>query len=122
MAVENPSRHISVRMKDRRRQHRRLAGPNQIRKWRERAGLTLEEAAERIGQTAGNLSAIERGTQGYSWKTLEALAQLYGAKEPGYVLSVDPDTGIFPIWEEADDEARARIVAVARALTGKAPQ
>jgi transcriptional regulator with XRE-family HTH domain len=115
MAVENWPRQILVMPKP-------VPPPNMIRKWRKRAGLTLEAAAEKIGQTAGNLSAMERGAQGYSRETLEALADLYGAEEPGFLLSVDPEADIFPIWEDASPDERAQIVAVARALTGKAPQ
>lgn len=120
MATHNRDRHIPVMPKA---APKKIAAPkllpNKIRKWRDAAGYTLEKAAEEIGQTAGNLSAIERGTQGYSDKTLKALAKLYGAKEPGYLLSVDPTDDIFPIWNDANEAEREQIMKVARALTGK---
>jgi transcriptional regulator with XRE-family HTH domain len=51
--------------------------------------LTLEVAAQRGGMTAGNLSQLERGTQGYSQTGLEALAEVYDC-DPGQLLSQPP--------------------------------
>ena len=39
--------------------------------------------------TAGNISQLERGTQGYSQSGLEALAEAYGC-DPGQLLSQPP--------------------------------
>ena len=93
--------------------------PNKIRKWREKAGFTLEAAAAEVDLTFGNLSAVERGAQGYSQKTLEALAKLYGAPDAGYLLSMDPDDDLFAIWATVDPAEQARILAVIKAMTGK---
>jgi transcriptional regulator with XRE-family HTH domain len=51
--------------------------------------MTLEVAAERAGMTAGNLSQLERGTQGYSQTGLEALAEAYDC-DPGQLISQSP--------------------------------
>lgn len=92
--------------------------PTQFRAWRKHRGLTLEAAADRMGMTAGNLSAMERGAQGYTQAGLEAMAQAYNA-EPGWLLHVDPTNGeaIWSIWEQAKPAERQQIMAVVRALT-----
>jgi transcriptional regulator with XRE-family HTH domain len=48
---------------------------NNIRSYRKRAGLTLEELAGRIGMTDGNLSKLERGQIGYTQAALESIAR-----------------------------------------------
>jgi transcriptional regulator with XRE-family HTH domain len=60
-----------------------------FKEWRKHRNMTLEAAAERAGMTAGNISQLERGTQGYSQSGLEALAEAYGCY-PGQLLSQRP--------------------------------
>lgn len=93
-----------------------------FREWRKYRGLTLEQAAPRAGMSVGNLSAMERGAQGYTQSGLEALADAYNA-EPGWLLNVDPtqDSAIWSIWERALPAEREQIVAVARALVKPEP-
>lgn len=88
-----------------------------LREWRRYRGLTLEAAADRAGMTAGNLSAMERGAQGYTQPGLEALADAYNA-EPGWLLNVDPTKGdaIWSLWERAKPGEREQVEAVVRAL------
>ena len=88
-----------------------------FKEWRKHRGLTLEVAAERAGMTAGNISAMERGTQGYTQDGLEALAFAYNA-EPAWLLNVDPskDDAIFSIWERAKPAERVMIVEVAKTI------
>lgn len=88
-----------------------------FKEWRKHRGLTLEAAAERAGMTAGNISAMERGTQGYTQDGLEALAWAYGT-EPAHLINVDPskDDGIFSIWERAKPAERTMIVEVAKTI------
>lgn len=82
--------------------------------------MTLEEAAEKAGMTAGNLSAMERGTQGFTQDGLEALADVYRAN-PGWLLDVDPkkQEDIFAIWESAKSADRQRIIDISKTLIGK---
>jgi transcriptional regulator with XRE-family HTH domain len=82
--------------------------------------LTLEQAAERAGMTAGNLSAMERGAQGYTQDGLEALAEAYNC-DPGQLLTVDPSRGdaIWTIWERAKPGDRQKIVDIAHTIVGK---
>lgn len=60
-----------------------------LREWRKHRHMTLERAAEAAGMTAGNLSAMERGAQGYTQTGLEALAEAY-ACDPAHLLIIDP--------------------------------
>ena len=68
----------------------RVRTPTFLKEWRKHRKLTLEVASQRAGMTAGNLSAMERGTQGYTQAGLEALARAYEC-EPGQLLAIDPD-------------------------------
>lgn len=69
--------------------------------WRKYRKMTLEEAAEAAGMTAGNISAMERGAQGYTQNGLESLARAYDCL-PGQLLMVDPlNSDIWTIWELA---------------------
>ena len=88
-----------------------------FKEWRKHRGLTLEAAAERAGMTAGNISAMERGAQGYTQDGLEALAWAYGT-EPANLINVDPskDDGIFSIWERAKPAERTMIVEIAQTI------
>jgi|SRR5437868_7164023 len=91
-----------------------------FKEWRKHRGLTLERAAELAGMTAGNLSAMERGAQGYTQDGLEALADAYKTS-PGWLTDVDPtrDESLMPIWESAKPADRQKIVDIARTIIGK---
>ena len=90
-----------------------------FREWRKYRGYTLEKAAELAGMTAGNISAMERGAQGYTQDGLEALAAAYRC-DPGQLLNVDPNiSDIWSIWEVAKTGDRQKIVDIARTITGK---
>ena len=91
-----------------------------FKEWRKYRGLTLEAAAERAGMTAGNLSAMERGAQGYTQAGLEGLAHAYNC-DPGQLLTVNPSDGeaIWSIWERAKTADRAKIVDIAKTIVGK---
>jgi DNA-binding XRE family transcriptional regulator len=45
---------------------------------RQKAGLTQEQLAERMGTQKGNISRLEKGTGNPSWKTLEKYAHACG--------------------------------------------
>jgi hypothetical protein len=75
--------------------------PNYFRQWRKYRRMTLEMAGELAGMTAGNISAMERGTQNYTQNGLEALARAYNCL-PAQLLMVDPiNSDIWSIWELA---------------------
>lgn len=91
-----------------------------FREWREYRNLTLEAAASRAKMTAGNISAMERGAQGYTQNGLEKLAEAYQC-EPGFLLNVDPtkDDAIWSVWEQAKPGDRVKIVEIAKTIVGK---
>lgn len=91
-----------------------------FKEWRKHRGMTLEQAADAAGMTAGNLSAMERGAQGYTQDGLEALADVYRTST-GWLLDVDPtkDDAIMPIWERAKPTDRDKIVDIAKTIIGK---
>jgi transcriptional regulator with XRE-family HTH domain len=88
-----------------------------FREWRKYRRMTLERAAEAAHMTAGNLSAMERGTQGYTQAGLEALAVAYSC-EPAHLLMVNPtlDDAMWSIWEKAGEGERKIISEVARTI------
>lgn len=91
-----------------------------FKEWRKKRGLTLEQAAEAAGMTAGNLSAMERGAQGYTQDGLESLSDAYKVP-PGWLTDVNPETmgEILPIWEAAKPADRQKITDIARTIVGK---
>lgn len=92
-----------------------------FRSWRKYRGMTLEQAASLADMTAGNLSAMERGAQGYTTQGLEALAQAYRTS-PGWLLEVDPmgdDAGLISLLGRANDTQRKMIVQIAETIIGK---
>lgn len=88
-----------------------------VRQWRQHRGMTIEQLADLAGMSNGNLSALERGAQGYTQDALEALAKPLKVN-PGWLLEVNPeDEGAFlRLWDRAKPDQRTKIVAVARAL------
>lgn len=89
-----------------------------FKQWRKHRGMTLEQAAPLANMTAGNLSAMERGAQGYTPDGLESLAHVYKTS-PGWLLEVNPledKYGLLPIWDKADDDQRETIVDLAQTV------
>lgn len=91
-----------------------------FREWRKYRGYTLEQAAELAGMSIGNISAMERGVQGYTQEGLERLAEAYRC-EPAQLIMVDPtkDDALWSIWEHAKQGDRQKIVEIARTIVGK---
>jgi DNA-binding Xre family transcriptional regulator len=79
--------------------------------------MTLERAAEAAHMTAGNLSAMERGAQGYTQPGLEALAKAYSC-HPGHLLMIDPTSNneMWLLWESASEGERKMITEIARTV------
>lgn len=91
-----------------------------FKEWRKKRGLTLERAGELAGMTAGNISAMERGEQGYTQDGLEALADIYKVP-PGWLTDVHPEKlgDILPLWEAAKPNDRLKIIDIAKTIIGK---
>ncbi len=60
-----------------------------FKQWRKHRGLTQEMLAERIGVSPPTISQIEKGKQGFTNSTLEALAWALNCS-PGDLLMRDP--------------------------------
>lgn len=90
--------------------------------WRQHRGMTLEQVAEKAKMTAGNISAMERGAQGYTPAGLQALAEVYQTS-PGWLLEVNPletnNPHLLSIWDRATEPQRKMIVELARTVVGK---
>ena len=88
-----------------------------LREWREYRNLTLERAADRIGEVTGEglshgqLSRIERGEQPYSQAILEAAADAYGTDPASLLMRnpIDPE-GIWSVWDQAKTGEQRRII------------
>lgn len=93
-----------------------------FRQWREyRDDMTLERVAELSGMTAGNISAMERGDQGFTPGGLQALADVYKTS-PGWLLEVNPledGDGLMSMLGQATDKERKMIAEIAKTIVGK---
>lgn len=95
--------------------------PNRLRGWREKAGLTQEEAAAALGEELVTVVALESAPlpPGPVW--LARLARLYGAT-PGYLLDVDPESAdrrlqtVTHLFERLDDRDRDELARTAELL------
>jgi len=94
--------------------------PHHLREWREHRGKTLVQVAEFLHMTHGTLSRVERGKVPYNQKLLEALAELYIC-DPADLIMRDPtdSAAIWTLWDHAKPLDRAKIVSVARTITGE---
>src|SRR5262245_58290340 len=78
-----------------------------IREWRKFRGLTLEQVAQRAGMSAGNLSQLERGAQGYSAEGLALHWQIFGGT--GFPNQFFSDSWVVGFWRGRPWLARYRI-------------
>lgn len=93
---------------------------NYLRAWRQKAGLTLEELADKVGTTRSVVSLLENEKRPLSAKWLRKFADALGTT-PGRILDVDPneaDAEVLDIWDHIATKDRARAVRVLRSLTG----
>lgn len=99
---------------------RRARRKHFFKAWRKYRKMTLEYAAEKAGMSAGNISAMERGAQGYTQDGLESLADVYGVPS-GWLIDLDPFSAsdIISIWERAKPSDRKKIVDIAETIVGK---
>ncbi|MEU2338862.1 helix-turn-helix transcriptional regulator [Streptomyces sp. NPDC006654] len=64
---------------------RRLRVAAELRKMRERAGITATEAARELGTGQGQLSSVESGRFGVSPERIRALASIYSCADQAFV-------------------------------------
>lgn len=87
-----------------------------LQDWRKHRGLSQETLAERAGVSPGLISQIENGLSAGSPESLEALAKALDC-EVGELLDIRPGPGgsVLRLW--IDDENRAQVEAMARAIS-----
>lgn len=82
--------------------------------------MSIEKLAAAAGMSAGNLSNIETGKQGYTQENLEGLAPILGCT-PADLLERDPGEpdGLWKALQRATPAQREQIRRVVRALIGE---
>jgi DNA-binding Xre family transcriptional regulator len=114
------ARIANLRMAQRAKKGQRLKGQFHrtfIRQWREHRGLTLERLADRVGMTAGNLSQLERGNQGYVQNTLEAIAHALQTDTASLLMRDPSDSeSLWTIWGQAKPGERQMLMDIAKTV------
>lgn len=94
-------------------------GPNYLRAWRVKRGLTQEQLAKEVGTSTNMIQYLESGERGLSAKWLRRLAPPLKTT-PGMLLETDPasvDIEIHDIWAlKLDQDQRRQLKAIAEAL------
>lgn len=95
-------------------------GPNYLRAWRLKRGMTQEQLAKEVGTATNMIQYLESGERGLSAKWLRRLAPALKTTS-GMLLETDPDEvdlEIHDIWAfKMDAEQRRQLHAIAEALT-----
>lgn len=89
-----------------------------FREWRKHRGLTLQRLADRSGLSAGGLSQLETGKQGFTDTTLEVLADALNC-EPGDLLTRNPLDKAAPwsVWETLTPMQREQATEMLKILS-----
>lgn len=94
-------------------------GPNFLRAWRTKRGLTQEQLAKAVETSANMIQYLESGERGLSAKWLRRLAPALDTT-PGNLLDVDPDEAdieVVDFWaRKLDRDQRKQLAAIAEAL------
>jgi transcriptional regulator with XRE-family HTH domain len=97
--------------------------PTQIRAWRKKRGLTLEQLALRIEMDPGNLSRLERGLIPYNQDGINAIADALSC-DPADLVTANPTppevAEIAQMVTKLPPDERDRIIRAIQALVGKA--
>ncbi|MFD0315672.1 helix-turn-helix domain-containing protein [Streptomyces flavalbus] len=84
---------------------RRLRLAAELRKMRERAGMTATEAARTLGTSQGQLSNVESGRFGVSPERIRALARIYSCPDQAFIdalvtMATDRNPGWWETYRE----------------------
>ena len=89
-------------------------GANYLPAWRERAKLTQEQLAEKVGTTGAVISLLESGDRALSAKWLRRLAPELGTTE-GFLLQYHPDNVPADLLQavlDVPEEDRQRVLRI----------
>lgn len=89
--------------------------PLRIREWRQRAGLTQEQLAARIGSDKGTISSWENGKKRANTEWLEKLALELQCDIPDLYRRPD-DVADQDFFRSAPDDVRSAMVAYGRGI------
>lgn len=93
---------------------------NYLKQWRNKAGLTLEQLAEKVGTNKSVIYLLENEQRPLSAKWLRKLADALGTT-PGRILDVNPEEAnaeVLDIWDHIRAKDRPTAIRVLRSLTG----
>lgn len=92
-----------------------------FREWRKYRGFTQEELAEMVGVTPPSISQLERGLQGFTDSTLEAMSNALSC-QPGDLLMRNPldEDAPWSIWDHLKPEQKKSAMIFIRALENDA--
>lgn len=94
-------------------------GPNYLRAWRDKRGLTQAALAELVSTSPNMIQYLESGERGLSAKWLRRLAPALDTT-PGMLLDTDPeevDIEIHDFWTaKLNKDQRRQVKAIAEAL------
>jgi transcriptional regulator with XRE-family HTH domain len=93
---------------------------NYLKQWRQKAGLTLEQLADKVGTNKSVIFLLENEQRPLSAKWLRKLADALGTT-PGRILDVNPEEAnadVLDIWDHIRAKDRATAIRVLRSLTG----
>lgn len=93
---------------------------NYLRQWREKAELSQEELAEKVGTTKSVISLLENEKRPLSSNWLRKLATALKTT-PGRILDIDPadgDADVLKLFDDIPKKDRPTALRVLRSLTG----
>lgn len=90
-----------------------------FKEWRKFRGLTQEDLADRVGASAPSISQLERGIQGFTNSTLEAVADALQCS-PADLLGVNPfkDGEVVDLVRMISEKDRDQAIRILRVFTG----
>lgn len=88
-----------------------------FKEWREKCGLTQEQAIGRLGWSQSKISRLESGDTPYNQDDLEAAAEAYGCSTTD-LIGVDPtkEGEVIDLLRLINDQNRDQAIRVLRAL------
>lgn len=98
--------------------------PNRLREWREAAGLSQEDLAERLGTTAQTISRKETGARTLTLDELDQIAPVLGCRPADLLADGDSvlseeERRLLRAYSELEEADRQALLQLARSLSGQ---